>query len=388
MKNNKFQLANVITISVAHMLHDTFTAFFAIMLPLLKDKLGFSLFLASLLPIALRLPNLLNPFIGSYSDRLKLKYLVASAPAIAVTSMTLMGIAENFATLFLLLLLAGFGSTLIHVPSPVLIKKVSGNNKGTGMSFYMLGGELARSLGPLVITSAISYWTLEGVWRLIPIGYLLSFLIFIKIHKVEQDSKKVAPTSLETKQESHSQVLKYMMPIFLTVGGIVAFQSVMKQGLMNFLPTYMTESGSTLLVASISLSVMQFAGALGTLTAGTISDYIGRKNALLIMAIASPILMIAYTYLSGTSALIVLALLGFFMFFTNPIILAYVHDYDTNRQAFVNGMYMTINFMIASLASLAIGLIGDSFNLVTTYRVGGYLALGIIPIVLMMKKKQ
>lgn len=384
-KQNKFQLSNILTISLAHMLHDSFTGFFPVMLPLLRDKIGFSLMLAGTLPIALRLPNLLNPVIGSLTDRFKLKYFVASAPAIAVTSMTLMGVANNYITLFILLLIAGFGSTLIHVPSPVLVKKVAGEKKGLGMSFYMLGGELARSIGPLVITAAISYWTLEGVWRLIPIGLCLSFLILLKINKVEQDSKAVKATYF--KNDSHKEVLKYMLPIFATVAGIFFFQSLMKQALVTFLPTYMKSTGSTIFVSSMALSIMQFAGAVGTFTAGTVSDYIGRKNALLIMAILSPILMILYTYSSGNTALVLLSLLGFFMFFSHPIILAYVHDKDTNRQSFVNGVYMTINFAIGSLASFAVGFLGDRIDLTTTFRIGGYLAFGMIPVVLTMKNK-
>jgi len=386
LKQSKFQLGNILTISLAHMLHDSFTGFFPVMLPLLRKEIGFSLILAGALPIALRLPNLLNPLIGSFSDRFKLKYLVAAAPAIAVTSMTLMGLANNYMTLFVLLLIAGFGSTLIHVPSPVLVKKVSGDKKGLGMSLYMLGGELARSIGPLIITAAISYWTLKGVWRLIPIGLCLSFLILLKISKVEKDSNAVKATYF--KNDSHKEVMKYMLPIFATVSGIIFFQGIMKQALVNFLPTYMESIGSTIFVSSIALSIMQFAGAIGTFAAGTISDYIGRKYALLIMAVLSPILMILYTYTSGTLALVLLSLLGFFMFFSHPIILAYVHDKDTNRQSFVNGIYMTINFAVASIASFAVGFLGEKLDLTTTFRIGGYFAFGMIPVVLSMKNKK
>lgn len=382
-KQSSFQLSNILTISLAHLLHDSFTGFFPVLLPLLQNKLGFSLILAGTLPIALRLPNLLNPLIGSLSDKFKLKYFVASAPVIAVTCMTLMGLATNYLTLVILLIITGFGAAFLHVPSPVLIKKVSGDKKGLGMSFFMLGGELARSIGPLIITAAIAYWTLEGVWRLIPIGVSLSFIILLKINKVERDSKAVTATYF--KNDSHKEVMKYMLPIFATVTGIFIFQGVMKQALVTFLPTYMASTGSTIFVSTIALSIMQFAGAIGTFTAGTISDYIGRRNALLIMAILSPVLMIIYTYTSGTTALIILSLLGFFMFFAHPIILAFVHDKDTNRQSFVNGVYMTINFVTASLASFAVGFLGEKIDLITTFRIGGYLAFGMIPVILTMK---
>lgn len=385
MKEKKFQLGNVLTISTAHMLHDIFTAFLAILLPLLREKIGFSLVLAGFLPVALRFPNLINPIIGSYSDKLKLRYLVAAAPIVASISMTLLGVATNYATVVILLLIAGFGSTLIHVPSPVLIKLVSGDKKGMGMSFYMLGGELARALGPLVVTAAVSIWTLEGIWRIIPIGVCLSLLIYVKISKVEREA---IPQKAGKSAETHKDIMKLMLPVFLSVAGINIFQGIMRQSLMTFLPTYMKANGSTIVMASIALSIMQFSGAIGTFTAGTISDVIGRKKALLIMAIITPILMITYTMTSGVLAIVILTFLGFFMFFANPIILAYIHDFDTSKQAFVNGVFMTISFVISSLASLVIGFLGDAIDLNTTFRIGGILAFGVIPIVLFMKEKK
>ena len=39
---------------------------------------------------------------------------------------------------------------------------------GKGMSYYMVGGELARTAGPMIILGVISWWGLEGTWRLIP----------------------------------------------------------------------------------------------------------------------------------------------------------------------------------------------------------------------------
>ena len=78
------------------------------------------------------------------------------APAITATCMSLLGLAPNSIILIAILLTSGIGVSLFHVPAPVLIKDVAGNRLGKGMSFFMLGGELARSLGPLIIIGAVS----------------------------------------------------------------------------------------------------------------------------------------------------------------------------------------------------------------------------------------
>lgn len=72
--------------------------------------------------------------------------------------------------LVILLLVTGISTAFWHVPMPVVIARVSGRRVGQGMSFFMLGGELARSVGPVIAVGAVSLWGLEGMWRLIPVG--------------------------------------------------------------------------------------------------------------------------------------------------------------------------------------------------------------------------
>ena len=48
-KSRKFQTSNVLYISIAHFVHDTYTAFLAPVVPLLKSKFGINNTLVSLL---------------------------------------------------------------------------------------------------------------------------------------------------------------------------------------------------------------------------------------------------------------------------------------------------------------------------------------------------
>ena len=158
MKNKKkFQFGNVLTVSFAHLSHDIYSAFLAPLLPLLISKLGITLSMAGLLDVTRKLPSLFNPFVGLIADRVCVRYFIIITPAITGIAMSLLGIASSYPILLILLFVAGISNTLFHVPSPVMIKHVSAEQVGKGMSYYMLGGELARTLGPLLITAAISW---------------------------------------------------------------------------------------------------------------------------------------------------------------------------------------------------------------------------------------
>ena len=188
MKNKKkFQFGNVLTLSFAHLSHDIYSAFLAPVLPLLISKLGISLSLAGFLDIARKLPSLFNPFVGLIADRVCVRYFIIVTPAITGIAMSLLGVAPSYPILLILLLVAGISSTLFHVPTPVMIKHVSADQTGKGMSYYMLGGELARTLGPLLITAAISLWGLEGSWRVMPLGIIASFILYFKLRNVSMN---------------------------------------------------------------------------------------------------------------------------------------------------------------------------------------------------------
>ncbi len=146
--SKKFNKAQVATISLAHLAHDTYGSFLAPILPLLIEKLGISLYLVAFLDISRKLPSLLNPFFGILAERTDARYFVILSPALTAIVMSLLGLASSYEILIILLIISGISSTLFHIPSPGIIKESSGNKVGLGMSFYMVGGELARTLAP------------------------------------------------------------------------------------------------------------------------------------------------------------------------------------------------------------------------------------------------
>lgn len=381
--NKKFQLKHVITVSVAHLIHDTYSAFLAPLLPLLIDKLGITVMLAGLLDIIRKLPALANPFIGILADRVSVRFFIILAPAITSITMSLLGVAPTYIFVVILVFMAGIGSAIFHVPAPVMVKHVSHDQIGKGMSFYMLGGELARTLGPLLILGAVSLWGLEGSYRLIPLGLLASILLYFQLRKIEvkQNFKQKRDIGART-------TFKNLLPFFITIGGIIFFRSAMKSALTIYLPTYLTAKGSSLWLAGIALSILQFAGAGGTLLAGIISDQIGRKTSLLIISIANPILMFLFIYLQDVWMIPILIVTGIFLFGSGPVILALVHDLDSQHMSFINGVYMTISFVMSSLMVLGVGYFADTIGLELTYKISAWIACGSIPFVLMIKSNK
>lgn len=383
-KKKQFQLTNVVLLSLSHNLHDIYSSFLAPLRPLLIEKFGITLAMASLWDVFQRIPWLLNPFIGMIAERTAARYFVIVSPAITAVSMSLLGVAPSFTVVSILLLVMGISSALYHVPSPVMIKKVSGNQTGKGMSFYMFGGEMARTLGPLVITGAVSLWGLEGTWKLIPFGLIASFIMYFKLRniKISADFKK------GEKRPAYWGTFKALLPFFIILIGITLFRAIMKSSLTAFLPTYFfNEKGQSLWFANSALAVFQLAGAIGTIVSGSISDRIGRKTALIIISLITPGLMALFVTSSGIWSLVFLLLLGFFVFAPGPVLLALVQDHALKMPVFANSIYMTISFVVSAIAVFFSGLMGDAFGLEYTYLVSAFLSVGALPFVFMLKIK-
>ena len=380
----KFQTGNVALLTITHLLHDIYSSFLAPLRPLLIEKFGLSLTLASLWDLFQRVPWLLNPFIGMLAERTAARYFVIVTPAITAVSMSLLGLAPSFAVISILLLVMGISSAVFHVPSPVMVKKVSGDYTGRGMSFYMFGGEMARTLGPLVITGAVTVWGLEGTWKLIPFGLIASFILYLRLKNI----KITAPHEKAKSSSGFRSALRRLLPFFVILIGITFFRAIMKSGLTAFLPTYyFNEQGESLWFANSALAVFQLAGAVGTIFSGTLSDRIGRKTALLIIAVVTPVFMFLFISSSGYLSFLFLLLLGFFIFAPGPVLLALVQDREKEKPVFANSIYMTISFVTASIAVVMAGSIGDWIGLENTYRLSAFMALGAIPFVLMLKSK-
>ena len=380
IKSSKNKLGKVLTISFAHLLHDTPSSFLAPILPLLIDKFGLSVFMAGLLDIFRRFPSLANPFLGLLADKMRIRYFIILAPGITAVTMSLLGIAPIYAFLAVLLIISGVSSAIFHVTAPVMIKQVSMGKIGRGMSFYMLGGELARTLGPLIILGAVSLWGLEGTYRLAPFGIAASAFLYFRLRNIS-----VERTPVEKGDAHAGKVFVDLLPFFISLSGIILCRAAMKSAMTIYLPTYLTSKGTSLWVAGLSLSVLQFSGAAGTFLAGIISDRIGRKKALLVITVVNPLLMWLFMTLEGIFVIPILILNGLFLFGSGPVLLALVHDIDLKRMSFINGIYMTLNFTLSSLMVLIVGFAADRIGLDFTYKASALAAIGSVLFVIFLK---
>lgn len=373
IEQNEFKAGQVTAMSSGHLSNDTFTGFVPALLPLLIEKLSLSLTAAGSLSAMAQIPSLLNPFFGYLSDRYNLQVLAMLAPAVTATMISTLGLAPNPIVLAVLLFVSGISTAAFHATAPALVGRVSGKQVGKGMSWFMAGGELGFSFGPLLVVWAISAWSLEGIYRLMLIGWATSLILLLRLRRV--------PILRENHWTSLRPIMPQVIKVFLPLGGYILFRMFLFVPAIVYLPTFMTARHASLWMAGLSLSIVSLAGVVGTLTSGPLSDRWGRKPILIVTIMGGSLSLLLLVSVDGWLTVAALIILGFMVLSTGSVMLAVVQEHFPKHRAVTNGLYMGFNFALQPVATVVIGIMGDHWGLPTTFLVSGAIALLSIPVV-------
>ena len=222
------------------------------------------------------------------------------------------------------------------------------------MSLFMAAGELAYAIGPLLAVYVVTTYTLEGFWRISVFGWAASIMLFFKLRGLSARPEKPG---------SFRAILGELPRVFLPIAAFTLLRYPLMESLSTYLPTFMSQKGSSLWVAGASFSIYMASGVIGVLAIGPLSDRFGRKQVLTVVTLIPAGLALLFLNSSGAATVVLLVLLGLTTLSTNPVILAIVQEHFPNNRATANGIWMMISFVLRPLATIAIGFMGDTIGL-------------------------
>jgi FSR family fosmidomycin resistance protein-like MFS transporter len=380
--SERFQAARVATVSAGHAIHDTYTAFLAPLLPVFVIDMALSRTKAGLLTVFLQAPSIVQPVIGYLADRVNLRLLVILAPAVTGTVMSLVGVAPHYAILAMLLVVAGASSATMHAVGPVMVGNLSGRNLGRGMGFWMVGGELGRTLGPIIITSAVELASLDSTPWLMVGGLITSIMLYARLRDVP------GRPSNSGQELPLRQALRSMAPLLAPLTGIVVARAFMISALTTYLPLYLSEEGANLWLAGISLSVLEAAGVVGALLGGSLSDRLSRRIVMVTAMVLTPALMLIFVSVTGWLRFPLLLGLGLTALSLTPVIMALVQESFPENRALANGIYMAMNFVLRSGVVVVVGALGDGFGMRWAFIASALVPLLSLPLIYLIPERK
>jgi FSR family fosmidomycin resistance protein-like MFS transporter len=242
------------------------------------------------------------------------------------------------------------------------------------MSFFMVGGEAARAVGPMAAVSAVALMGLEGFYPVMAVSFLCSIMLFFVTRDLPVLTTGKAPIPLKTTWRSIRHVL-------VPISYILAARGFLHGCIATFLPTFIAMNTGNLWLAGAALTIYETAGVAGVMVSGTLSDQFGRRRILTVSLIGAPVFMLAFIFVQGWAAYALLALTGFTLLSTTPVMLALVQEHAGESPSAANGLFMMISFMARSAVVVIVGMSGDLIGLKTTFIIVALLGLAGLPFV-------
>lgn len=352
-----FQTSRVVTLVAGHAVHDTYPAFLAPLLPRFVASLALTKTAAGALAAFLQLPSLLQPFIGHLADRKALRWIVILGPGVTGTAMSFLGWAPNYVALALMLVVAGASVASFHATAPVAAGYLSGRRLGRGMGLWMVGGELGRALGPVAVVGALAMMSMRGMASLSLVAVATSVFLFLGLRRVplrtRGDGDRVAWRA----------AVRAMAGLMGLLAVLVALRSLMMTATTLFLPLFLTEHGAGLWLAGAALSIVEGAGIAGAFAGGWLSDHLGRRAVLAFGHVVAPLALLAFLVADGWVRVALLPVVGFSLLSIPPVMMAIVQERVPESRALANGVYLSMNFAIRSLAAVVYGVVADRLGL-------------------------
>ena len=346
-------------LSAGHLFTDVSQGAVAALVPFLVAERGLSLAAAGLLVLAATVSSsIVQPLFGYFSDRKPLPALMPLGVMFGGLGISLVGVAPNYPLILLCTVLSGLGVAAFHPESARFANYVSGSRRARGMSFFSVGGNAGFALGPVISTPLVLYFGLSGTLFLALPALLMGLVLFYELSRLVSFRPEAAATD-----EKSAKAEEDWWP-FARMVMVVGIRSFVYFGLVTFVAEYyIRELETSPALANTALSVMLFAGAVGTLVMGPLADRTGRRAVLACaMFLLSP-LIYAFTLSGPLPGMVFLAFVGAATIGTFGVTVVMGQEYLPGRIGVAAGVTLGLSIGLGGVGAPVFGAIADNYGL-------------------------
>jgi FSR family fosmidomycin resistance protein-like MFS transporter len=253
--------------------------------PIFQGVAGFIWYLTS---------SIVQPMFGAYSDRYGRWWFLPAAVGVTTIGVSLAGLATTPLVLILLVVLGGFGSALMHPEAGRYSSMLSGSHKATGMSIFIIGGQIGYSIGPVLAAIALAHWRGGTAWLAIPGLCAVAALFWAMSHvgpRAEQQHKEARQQSIHVPRAD-----RFGIALLVISTGL---RQLVSSSFMIFLPNLLVGRGHSLVEAGQIVTLFLLVGVLGTYAGGRLGDRFGPLFVSIATLIAAVPFLLAFFTIPG-----------------------------------------------------------------------------------------
>jgi FSR family fosmidomycin resistance protein-like MFS transporter len=369
-----------------HFVHDGFSDILYVLLPLWAREFGLSFVQVGMIrTVYSGAMALFQIPAGFLAERWGERRILAAGTAVTALGFIAAGWTGGFASLLLLLLVAGLGSGVQHPLSSTLVSKAYETGaRRAALGTYNFSGDL----GKVAVPAVVGFFAALVGWRVASaayggIGLIAAVAIIVVLAHLEAGAA-TAPESGAERSGGGWGIRDARGFQALSTIGII--DNGTRTAFLTFLPFVLIGKGVSTAQIGWALALLFAGGAVGKFVCGVVAERLGviRTVVLTEAATAAGILTVLVAPLE--LALAALPPLGVALNGTSSVLYATVADLvSSNRRSRSYGLYYTLTIGASALSPSLYGALGDLVGVPVTLTIVSLLVLVTIPLCLVLR---
>lgn len=364
------------TLSFCHFINDMLQSLLPALYPLLRETYALSFAQIGAITLTYQITaSILQPLVGSYTDKHPLPYSLAAGMAFTACGLILLGTATSYNFILLGAACIGIGSSIFHPESSRLARLASGGRHGFAQSVFQVGGNAGSACGPLMAAFVLVTRGQSGVAWFALIALLGIVLLAWIGHWYARHRQQNAATHKAATMApvlDRGQIFKVIAVLLVLIFSkyfyLVSLSSYYTLYLIDRFQISVTS-------AQLHLFVFLAAVAAGTFLGGPIGDRIGRKKVIWasIFGMLPFTLILPHANLFWTTVLTVP--IGIVMASAFPAIVVYAQELIPGRVGLISGLFFGFAFGMGGIGAYLLGELADRTSIEFVYLMCSFLPI-------------
>ncbi|MCD2514199.1 MFS transporter [Comamonas endophytica] len=361
--------------ALAHLLNDMIQAMLPAIFPMLKANFALSFGQIGIIGLVYQATaSLLQPWIGMYTDRHPMPWLLPSGMVMTLIGIALLAMAGSFEMLLVAAAVVGVGSATFHPEASRIARLASGGRFGTAQSTFQVGGNTGSAIGPL-LTAAIVIPHGQPAVAWFMVVALVAILVLYRLTAWVRHNGSAKAKGLA---KSHGAGLDRagVVRAVAVICVLMFAKFVYIASFTNYFTFYLIERFALSVQHSqLFLFIFLAAVALGTFAGGPVGDRIGRKAVIWISFLGVAPFALALPYAGLVTTAVLAIIIGLVMSSAFAALVVYAQEAVPGRVGLVSGLMFGLMFGIGGIGAAGLGELADKHGIVWVYGLTSFLPL-------------
>lgn len=371
------------SVSFVHMMNDSMQATVPALYTILEQSLHLSYVQLGWITFALNMTSsVLQPVVGTYTDRTSKPYLLPFGMALSLIGMIGIALAPSFWVLLLAVLFIGFGSAIFHPEGSRVVYFAAGGKRGFAQSVYQVGGNAGSSLAPLMtLFIFVPLGQIGALWgTAFALAAILALLWVTPWYKRQLAEWKAGGASKRPGKSVSSDMTLSRRQVLIAMGLLVFIvfgRSWYHSGLSNYYQFYLIDHyGLTAKQAQVPLFLFLLSGVIGTFFGGVLADKIGMKRMIFLSIAGAVPFSLALPYVPLFWVYPITFVLGLILLSGFSVAVVYAQHLMPTKVGMASGLTTGLAFGMGALGAVVLGKAADVFGMSDVMR-----ALAFFPLI-------